>query len=118
MPTAFPYRTPVDHTPRERTNIIVDDEQPSDVLQTVSSDTAQQILATLDGEPATTSDIAGAIDTSIQNAKYHLDRLCEADVVEAVDTWYSRKGVEMTVYALSVEELVVQFGDTIPETRR
>ncbi|EMA72752.1 ArsR/SmtB family transcription factor [Halorubrum distributum] len=118
MPTAFPYRTPVDHTPHERTNIIVDDEQPSDVLQTVSSDTAQQILATLDGEPATTSDIAEAIDTSIQNAKYHLDRLCEADLVEAVDTWYSRKGAEMTVYALSVEQLVVQFGDPIPETRR
>lgn len=118
MPTAFPYRTPVDHTPHERTNIIVDDEQPSDVLQTVSSDTAQQILATLDGEPATTSDIAEAIDTSIQNAKYHLDRLCEADLVEAVDTWYSRKGAEMTVYALSVEQLVVQFGDSIPETRR
>lgn len=118
MPTAFPYRTPVDHTPHERTNIIVDDEQPSDVLQTVSSDTAQQILATLGGEPATTSDIAEAIDTSIQNAKYHLDRLCEADLVEAVDTWYSRKGAEMTVYALSVEQLVVQFGDSIPETRR
>jgi DNA-binding transcriptional ArsR family regulator len=99
-------------------DIIVDEEQPSDVLQTVSSDTAQQILATLDGEPATTSDIAEAIDTSIQNAKYHLDRLYEADLVEAVDTWYSIKGAEMTVYALSVEELVVQFGDTIPETRR
>lgn len=86
MPTAFPYRTPVDHTPHERTNVVVDDEQPSDVLQTVSSDTAQQILATLDGEPATTSDIAEAIDTSIQNARYHLDRLCEADLVEAVDS--------------------------------
>jgi DNA-binding transcriptional ArsR family regulator len=116
MPTAYPYRTPVDHTPHERTNVVVDDEQPSDVLQTVSSDTAQQILATLDGEPATTSDIAEAIDTSIQNTKYHLDRLCEANLVEGVDTWYSKKGTEMTVYALSVEELVVQFGDSISKT--
>jgi len=113
MPTAFPYRTPIDHTPRERTNVIVDDDQSSDVLQTVSSDTAQQILATLDDGPATTSDIAEAIGTSTQNARYHLDRLCEADLVEAVDTWYSRKGTEMTVYALSVEEIVVQFGDPI-----
>jgi len=118
MPTAFPYRTPVDHTPHERTNVVVDDEQPSDVLQTVSSDTAQQILATLDGGPATTSDIAEAIDTSVQNAKYHLDRLCEADLVEAVDTWYSRKGAEMTVYALSVEALVIRFGNTVPEAQR
>lgn len=118
MPTAFPYRTPIDHTPRERSNIVVDHEQPSDVLQTVSSDTAQQILATLDDEPATTSDIAEATGTSTQNAKYHLDRLCEADLVEAVDTWYSRKGTEMTAYALSVEELVVQFGDSISKTQR
>ncbi|CDK38410.1 MULTISPECIES: helix-turn-helix domain-containing protein [unclassified Halorubrum] len=117
MPTAFPYRTPVDHTPHERTNVVVDDDQPSDILQTVSSDTAQQILATLDGEPATTSDIAEAVDTSIQNAKYHIEHLCEANIVEPVDTWYSRKGTEMTVYALSVEEIVVQLGGSISETQ-
>jgi predicted ArsR family transcriptional regulator len=117
MPTAFPYHTTVDHTPREQASVIVDDEQPTDVLQTISSDTAQQILATLDDDPATTSDIAEANDTSIQNAKYHLDHLCEADLVEAVDTWYSRKGTEMTVYALSVEELVIQFGNPIQETQ-
>ncbi|WP_080509879.1 MULTISPECIES: ArsR/SmtB family transcription factor [Halorubrum] len=118
MPTAFPYRTPIDHAPREQINILVNGEQSSNVLQTVSSDTAQQILATLDDEPATTSDIAEAIGTSTQNAKYHLDCLCEANIVEAVDTWYSRKGTEMTVYALSAEQLVVQFGGSIPETQR
>ena len=118
MPTASPYGAPVEHTPRERTSIVVDDEQPTDVLQTVSSDTAQWILATLDDEPATASDVADAIDTSVQNAKYHLDRLREADLIETVGTWYSRKGTEMTVYALSVEEIVIQFGDSSPETRR
>jgi len=96
-------------------NVVVDDEPPSDVLQTVSSATAQQILATLDGEPATTSDIAEATDTSIQNAKYHIDHLCEANIIEPVDTWYSRKGTEMTVYALSVEEIVIQLGDPTSE---
>ncbi|OSO97060.1 transcriptional regulator [Halorubrum ezzemoulense DSM 17463] len=118
MPTAFPYGAPVEHTPRERTSVVVDDEQPTDVLQTVSSDTAQRILATLDGDPATASDIADAIDTSVQNAKYHLDHLREADLIETVGTWYSRKGTEMTVYALSVEEVVIQFGDSAPDTRR
>jgi len=91
MPTGSHYHTPIDHTPCERAIVLVDDEQSSDVLQTVSSDTAQQILATINDEPATTSDIAEAIGTSIQNAKYHLNRLCEADLVEAVDTWYSKK---------------------------
>ncbi|SMO75386.1 ArsR/SmtB family transcription factor [Halorubrum cibi] len=117
MPTAFPHQTPVEHTPRERSRIVIDD-QPTDTLQVVSSDTAQQILATLDDEPATASDIADAIGTSVQNAKYHLGHLREADLIEAVDTWYSRKGIEMTVYALSVEELVIQFGNTTAETRQ
>mgnify|MGYP000265352647 FL=1 len=88
------------------------------MLQTVSSDTAQQILAALEDEPTTTSDIAEVADTSIQNAKYHLEHLCEADLVEAVDTRYSRKGTEMTVYALSVEELVIQFGNQTTESQR
>lgn len=118
MPTAFPYHTPVDHTPRERASVVVDDEQPTDVLQTVSSETAQRILATLEEEPTTASDIAETVGTSVQNAKYHLDRLREADLVEAVDTWYSKKGNEMTVYALSVGELLVQFGNAVPEAKR
>jgi predicted ArsR family transcriptional regulator len=118
MPSAFPYRTPVDHTPRQRTNVVVADEQQTNVLQAVSSDTAQEILATLDDGPATASDIAAAIDTSLQNAKYHLDHLREADLVAVADTWYSRKGVAMTVYALAVEELVIQFGDSVPDTQR
>jgi len=72
MPAPFTSDTPVDHTPHERTSIIVADEQQPDVLQTVSSDTAQQILSTLGDEPATTSNIADAIDTSIQNTKFHV----------------------------------------------
>ncbi|MFC6875491.1 ArsR/SmtB family transcription factor [Halobellus marinus] len=109
MPTAFPHHNPVDHTPRGQTSVVVDNNHPTNVLQTISSDTAQQILAALDDGPATTSDIAEVADTSIQNAKYHLEHLCEAGVVEAVDTWYSTKGTEMTVYALAVEELVIHF---------
>lgn len=90
----------------------------SDMLYAGASDTAQQVLATLEEELATTSDIAEAIDTSIQNATYHLDHLCDVGLIEAVDTWYSRKGTEMTVYALSVETLVIQFGDPNPAAQR
>lgn len=55
MPTAFPYHTPVDHAPHKRTSVVVDDDSGTDVLQTVSSETAQQILTTLNDNPATTS---------------------------------------------------------------
>ena len=55
MPTAFPYHTPVDHAPHKRTSVVVDDDSGTDVLQTVSSETAQQILTKLNDNPATTS---------------------------------------------------------------
>lgn len=109
MSTAFPLHTPVNHTPRKRTNIVVNGCEPSNPLQTLSSETAQRILKTLSEEPGTVSDIAETVETSLQNVQYHLTRLSEAGLVEAVDTWYSEKGREMTVYALTAEELVIQF---------
>jgi len=109
MPSALPLRTSVEHTPRERTDIDVTDRQPGDVLQTLTSETARNILATIGEEPGTASDVAEAVDTSLQNVQYHLERLSKANIVEPVDTWYSEKGREMTVYALAAEELVIQF---------
>lgn len=109
MATAFPLHTPVNHTPRKRTNIVVRDCEPADALQTLASETAQRILRTLSEEPGTVSDIADTVDTSLQNVQYHLTRLSEVDLVKPVDTWYSEKGREMTVYAVTAEELVIQF---------
>lgn len=111
MTSALPLRTAVDHTPRKRTDIVVNDDEPADVLHTLTSTTAQKIVGTLASGPMTASDMSDAVDTSLQNAQYHLQRLSEADLVETVDTWYSAKGREMTVYALTANELVVQFGD-------
>lgn len=109
MSTVFPLHNPVNHTPRKRTNIVVSDSERADALQTLSSDTAQRILKALSDEPGTVSDVADTVDTSLQNAQYHLTRLSNADLVEAVDTWYSEKGKEMTVYALTAQELVIHF---------
>ncbi|WP_435098683.1 ArsR/SmtB family transcription factor [Halorubrum sp. N11] len=109
MASAFPLQPPVDHTPRDRTEIVIGDDEPSRVLQTLSSDTAQKLLDVLSERPRTASEVADAVGTSIQNAQYHLTRLAEAGLIEAVDTWYSSKGREMTVYALVAEEFVIQF---------
>jgi DNA-binding transcriptional ArsR family regulator len=111
MASALPYQTPVDHAPRERTDIGVTGDEPNAVLQVLSSETARKILGVLGDEPGTTSDIAASVDTSLQNAQYHLNHLLEAELVEPVGTWYSAKGKEMTVYGLTTEQLVVQFGD-------
>lgn len=109
MATGLPLQPSVDHTPRDRTEIVIGDDEHARVLQKLSSDTAQKLLEVLSDGPGTTSEIADAVDTSIQNAQYHLTRLAEAGLIEAVDTWYSSKGKEMTVYALAAEEFVIQF---------
>lgn len=109
MASVFPLQPSVDHTPRDQTVLVVGDEEHVEVLQKLSSDTAQEILNILSEEPRTVSEVADAVDTSIQNAQYHLTRLVETDLIEVIDTWYSAKGKEMTVYALAAEELVIQF---------
>ena len=111
MARALPQRTTVDHAPREETSIVVTRDEQTDVLRALSSETAQRILATLGDEPGTASDVAEAVDVSLQNVDYHLGSLREAGLVEPVETWYSAKGREMTVYALTTERLVFQFGD-------
>jgi len=112
MASVFPHHPPVDYVPREQTNVVVNGTEPTDVLQILSSEAAQEILGALRDEPKTASDIADAVDRSLQSVSYHLNRLCEADLIEPVETWYSEKGTEMTVYALATERLVVQFSDT------
>lgn len=112
MTSALPRQGHVEYSPHERTDLTVSGESQVEALQALSSGTAQAILGALDGDPKTTSEIAEIVDTSIQNAHHHLRRLEENDLVKSVDTCYSVKGREMTVYALAAEKLVVNFGAT------
>ncbi|WP_276299643.1 ArsR/SmtB family transcription factor [Halorussus lipolyticus] len=88
----------------------VDSDDADDLLGALSSDTARELLAALHEDPATPSDLAETIDTSLQNAQYHLGKLEDADVIQVVDTVYSEKGREMKVYAPSDQPLVVFAG--------
>lgn len=109
MAKLFPFRSEPDvHTGPQLVNI--DDETADDVFAALSSETARVILGHLYDEPATASDLADAVDTSLQNVRYHLDKLTAAGLVEAVDTWYSSRGTEMTVYAPTSDPLVVTAG--------
>jgi DNA-binding transcriptional ArsR family regulator len=83
------------------------DNGSDSVLQTLSSETAREIVRTVGDEPKPPSEIADAVGTSIQNVQYHLGRLQNAGIVRHVDTWYSSRGCEMSVYALGAEKLVV-----------
>lgn len=112
MSSALPHQPSVEYAPQKQTDIVVDGDESADIFQVLSSDTAQEILSVLKQEPGTASDVATAVGQSIQNVTYHLDRLREVDFVAPVETWYSEKGKEMTVYAVTTEELIVRFVDS------
>lgn len=82
--------------------------QDSDqVLEALASETGRHILTVLRDEALPPSEIADAVGTSIQNITYHLTRLEEAGIVEVTDTWYSSRGREMDVYAVTADPVVV-----------
>ena len=96
--------------PRQPRLVELDDDVADEVFAALSAGTARDILKRLYHEPGTATDVAEAADTSLQNARYHLDKLQAAGLVEEVDTWYSSRGTEMTVYAPTNEPLVVAAG--------
>lgn len=91
--------------------LAVDDPVADDVLASLSADTARSILSALYDQPRTASEVADEVDTSLQNASYHLDNLRESGLVEVADTWYSEKGTEMKVYAPADGAVVLVAGE-------
>lgn len=90
--------------------ISLDDERSEHVLSAVQSETGRSVFRTLTREPATPSDVADRLDTSVENVGYHLDNLRDAGLVDVVDTVYSEKGREMDVYGPSADPLVLILG--------
>ncbi|WP_324758916.1 ArsR/SmtB family transcription factor [Haloarcula sp. GH36] len=76
------------------------------VLDALGSETRRATFRALFEEPGTASEIADRIDTSIQNVDYHLSNLESTGLVEPVETVYSEKGNEMTVYGPANDPLV------------
>ena len=104
---SLPDATPDDREPRV---VGVDDDDADDLIAALGSETAREILTRLHDEPATKSELAAEVDTSLQNVQYHLSKLDGADLVNVVDTTYSEKGREMDVYAAADEPLVLFAG--------
>jgi DNA-binding transcriptional ArsR family regulator len=88
----------------------LDSEDADDLLSALSSDTAREVLAALHDEPDTPANVADRVDTSLQNAQYHLGNLEDAGLIEVADTVYSEKGREMNRYAPADRPLVVFAG--------
>jgi hypothetical protein len=110
----FPHRPPVDEAERDTMVVTIGTDEAARVCACLASETATRILACLFDEPTTASDVADRVDTSLQNANYHLGRLAESGLVRVVDTWYSSRGVEMDVYAPTHDGFVLAPAPSAP----
>jgi DNA-binding transcriptional ArsR family regulator len=88
----------------------VDSDEAGETLAALSSETARGMLREFHDEPTTPSGIADRMDLSLQNAQYHIGNLEEAGLIEPIDTVYSEKGREMTVYGPADAPLIVYAG--------
>jgi DNA-binding transcriptional ArsR family regulator len=94
----------------------LDSDEAGDLLSSLASDTARSVLTTLHDEPATASEVAERVDTSLQNARHHLGNLQDSGLVRVADTRYSSKGREMNVYAPARDPMIVFVGSERSES--
>ena len=85
-------------------------EEADQVFDALSSPTSRSVLRALYDDPLPPADLAEELDTSVQNIHYHLQKLEGANLVEAIETAYSSRGVEMDIYAPTNEALVLLTG--------
>lgn len=112
MRSLLPIRSTIRRDqPKEQGLVDIEQDDASQVFAALNSDTAREILSALYDQPRTASDIAEVVDTSLQNTRYHLDKLLNAGLVEVVDTWYSGQGREMKVYDTTHNSLIVYAAD-------
>jgi DNA-binding transcriptional ArsR family regulator len=107
----FPRRSSVSIGRDDARVVAIDGEADEAVFDALGSATARRILAEAYEDPAPASRLADRVDTSLQNARYHLDSLAAAGLVERVDTWYSEKGNEMAVWGRPAGGLVLVAGE-------
>ncbi|GAA0224901.1 ArsR/SmtB family transcription factor [Haladaptatus pallidirubidus] len=107
LPSSTDVEPPTGGNPRV---LGVDSDDADDLLGALSSGTARSLLSALHDQPATASELSDEVDTSLQNAQYHLQKLEDAELISAVDTIYSEKGREMKVYAPTDGPLILFAG--------
>jgi DNA-binding transcriptional ArsR family regulator len=100
-----------DIDPNEEPRVVgLDSADADELIEALSSSTTREVLAALHEEPGSASALADRVDTSLQNAQYHLGKLEDAGLVEVGDTVYSEKGREMDIYVPADGALVVVAG--------
>ncbi|WP_380675125.1 ArsR/SmtB family transcription factor [Salinigranum sp. GCM10025319] len=109
MAGLLPSKPDIDPSDEPRV-VGLDSDAADELIDALSSTTTRKVLAALHEEPASASELAERVDTSLQNVQYHLRKLEDAGLVEVGDTVYSEKGREMNVYTPADRALVVVAG--------
>lgn len=107
MSQILPFKSEVEVSRDSPRVVTLDGDDSEAIFNALASETSREIYRALYQDPATASEVAEKVDTSVQNVRYHLEKLQEAGLIDQVDTWYSSRGNEMSVYAASNEALIV-----------
>lgn len=110
MSKLLPRKSPVTARPDGPQLVDIDGDAADEVFDALGSRTAREVLTALYEDPRPASELADCVDTSLQNVRYHLEKLREAGLVTVADTWLSARGREMAVYAPASESVVVVAG--------
>jgi DNA-binding transcriptional ArsR family regulator len=83
-------------------------EKAQNIAKAIAHQNAGDIMALLSTEgPMKLSDIASRMDLSTNAAKYHVENLRNAGLIEIANTRYSVKGKKMKVYRLKNQVFIV-----------
>lgn len=110
MSGILPFKSEVEVARDSPRVVTLDGDESEAIFNALASDTSREIYRSLYQDPATASELADAVDTSVQNVRYHLEKLEDAGLIDEVDTWYSSRGNEMSVYA-AIDEALIVAGD-------
>lgn len=118
MGSLLPLRSESRPTPEKGTRVVgVADDAADEVFEAMAAATTREVLSAVYREPGTATEIADRVDTSLQNATYHLEKLQDVELIEVGDTWYSENGNEMKVYTPTNESVVMVAGSEATRSR-
>jgi DNA-binding transcriptional ArsR family regulator len=82
-------------------------EQAQKIAKAMGSQTAGDILQLLKTGPKTSTEVTDQLGIPMGTAKYHIENLLDAGLIEVTKTKYSVKGREVKVYGLKDQLLIV-----------
>lgn len=107
MKDILPYSTNKEVKIKNPEVLDIRSERANVILDALSSETTRDVFVSIYEKPRTISDVANKTCNSIQNTKYHIQKLEDSNLVEKKNTRYSKKGNEMNIYNVTNEAVVL-----------